>query len=148
MDGAVRRRCMWPTARQSTAGEPFQLRRPIRTGAVYRLAPSAVFAKALMIHDVAAAPGTTNATVTWTTVSNATTQVEYGFSTNYGQWSALDQTPTTNHTVILTDLIPGSNYFFRAVSTIGATELLGRVWLPGQRLDRGNYFRPGQHLEI
>src|SRR5216110_2814162 len=62
----------------------------------------------------------TNAVISWATVSNATTQIEYGFTTAYGSSTTPDPTLTTNHAVSLTGLVPGTNYYFRALSTIGS----------------------------
>ncbi len=75
------------------------------------------------LNDVAVAPGGINATITWTTLSNSTSQVEYGFTANYGHLSPLNSTLTTNHTVVLNGLAPGSNYFFRAISRVDTNEL-------------------------
>jgi Phosphodiester glycosidase len=83
-----------------------------------------VLAKPLLgfINDVVVSPADTAATITWTTISNATTQVEYGSTTNFGSFSALDPTPVTNHVVTLSGLIAGSNYFFRVISTVGTAQ--------------------------
>src|SRR6266852_210675 len=83
-----------------------------------------VFAKPLFefISDLAAVPLDTIATITWRTASNATSQVEYGLTTNHGSFSAFDPTPVTDHLVMLNGLGPGSSYFFRAISSIGATQ--------------------------
>ncbi len=59
---------------------------------------------------------TTSASISWNTASNATTQVEYGLSTNFGTFSAYDATPTTNHTVTLTGLAQGTRYYYRILS--------------------------------
>jgi hypothetical protein len=61
----------------------------------------------------------TSAALSWRTVSNATTRVEYGFTPAYGSSTTLDSSLTTNHTVSLTGLSPGTNYYFRAISTLG-----------------------------
>src|SRR5881394_3673354 len=62
----------------------------------------------------------TNAVIRWTTFSNATTRVEYGLTAAYDNSTMLNPTLTTNHTVSLSGLIPGTNYYFRAISTIGS----------------------------
>ncbi|PYI89023.1 MAG: hypothetical protein DME26_02140, partial [Verrucomicrobia bacterium] len=51
--------------------------------------------------------------------SNATAQVEYGFTTNYEYLSPLDVTLGTNHAVLLVGLVPNTNYLFRAISRAG-----------------------------
>ncbi len=71
------------------------------------------------INDVAASPASTTATITWTSVSNATTQVQYGLTPAFGNYSALDTTPTTNHAVTLNDLLPGTRYYYRVLSSFG-----------------------------
>jgi len=86
-----------------------------------------VFAKPLpsFITQLAAAPLDTIATISWTTASNATTQVEYGLTPNYGSFSSFDPTLATNHVVLLNGLMIGTNYFFRAISTVGGAQYTG-----------------------
>ncbi len=62
-------------------------------------------------------PGQTTANVTWETVFEATTQVEYGTTINLGSFTPLDIRPKRRHVATLTGLSQGSNYFFRALST-------------------------------
>jgi len=62
----------------------------------------------------------TNALISWTTVSNATTRVEYGLTPAYGNFTTLDPTLSTNHAASLVGLLPGTNYYFRAISAIGS----------------------------
>lgn len=68
-------------------------------------------------------PGTTTALVTWETANPATTQVEYGLTTNYGSVTPIDNRLVRFHTATLTGLISGSNYYFRAVSVDGGDTL-------------------------
>ena len=81
-----------------------------------------VFAQPLsaLVNNLAAVPGTTDATITWTTISNATSQVEYGLTANYGTFSALDSTPAADHRVTLSGLTSATTYFFRAISTVAS----------------------------
>jgi hypothetical protein len=81
-----------------------------------------VFASPLpgFINNVAALPDDTAATITWTTLSNATTQVQYGLATNFNLSSALLTTPVTNHAALLTNLTPATGYYFAAYSKAGA----------------------------
>jgi len=74
------------------------------------------------IVNVAAVARPTSAVITWNTLSNATSQVEYGFTTDYQYLSLLDTTLTMNHAVLLTGLMPNTNYVFRVLSRIGANE--------------------------
>ena len=83
-----------------------------------------VFAKLLFINNVLAGTGATNATITWRTISNATAQVEYGTTTNYGTFSALNSTLTTNHSVTLTGLLAGTTYFYRVISLAGTNQYM------------------------
>ncbi len=85
-----------------------------------------VFAARLspFITNLVVVPGIVNATIAWTTFSNATSQVEYGLTTNYGAFSVLDPTLVTNHSVTLTNLIAGSPYFFRVRSKVGTNEYM------------------------
>jgi exopolysaccharide biosynthesis protein len=71
------------------------------------------------INDVVANPASTAVTVTWTTASNATTQVQYGLTPAFGNLSAFDATPTTNHSVTLNGLMPGTRYYYRVLSSVG-----------------------------
>jgi len=83
-----------------------------------------VYAKPLLspIMDLNVAPSSTTALLTWRTDFPATTQVEYGLATNYGSSTALDARMLKTHIATLPDLLPGSNYFFRAISSDGTTE--------------------------
>ena len=74
------------------------------------------------ISNVSTAPGSTTASVTWRTASNASSQVEYGLSVNYDYLTPLDAALVTNHVVTLNGLLPGSNYFFRVISQVGTNE--------------------------
>jgi hypothetical protein len=56
------------------------------------------------------------ATINWTTDELATTQVEYGLTTEYGRTTILDRNLTTTHTVRLTSLSANSTYHYRAMS--------------------------------
>lgn len=67
-------------------------------------------------------PGSTTALITWFTDMPATTQVEYGLSTNYGAATPLDSRLLRRHVATLTGLSQGSNYYFRARSTAGGQE--------------------------
>ena len=60
--------------------------------------------------------------VTWDTDEPATSQVEFGqgSGTDYSQKSQYDGNITTNHTVILSGLVPSQVYHFRALSVDSA----------------------------
>jgi len=74
------------------------------------------------ISNVGAVPGSTTATITWSTDSNATSQVDYGLTSNFGTRTPLDSTPVTNHSVTLSGLLQGTKYYFRVLSVAGGTE--------------------------
>lgn len=58
----------------------------------------------------------TSVTVTWTTNTSATSQVEYGTTTGYGSLTAIDTTPVSNHSVSIAPLTPGVTYHLRVRS--------------------------------
>lgn len=74
------------------------------------------------IREVAIEPAPTTALITWKTEMPATTQVDYGLTTNYGNATPLDLRLTRSHVATLTGLTSGSTYFFRARSDTGAEE--------------------------
>jgi hypothetical protein len=69
--------------------------------------------------SLAAAAGPWTATITWTTLSNATSQVDYGFDASYGNTTPLDPRLTNTHTVRLTGLLAGTLYYYRVTSLAG-----------------------------
>jgi hypothetical protein len=81
-----------------------------------------VYAKPLpgFFNNLEVSPADTTATITWTTVDPATTQLEYGLSTNFTVTTIADPQMVTNHTVLLTNLTPSTEYYFAAMATIGA----------------------------
>ena len=82
-----------------------------------------VYAKPLssFISNVSVTPGDTTATVTWDTLAPASSQVQYGLNSNLGNSTAVDATPVTSHSVVVSGLIPGTRYFYRVNSSDGAT---------------------------
>lgn len=83
-----------------------------------------LFAKPVpgFINDVVANPDDTAATITWTSLSPSTSQVEYGLTEDLGLSTAQQSQLVTNHAVLLTDLTPATTYYFKAISTVGATQ--------------------------
>lgn len=66
------------------------------------------------------------ATITWTTNEAATSQVDYGSTTSYGQTTTLNATLVTSHSVALSGLSAGTTYHYRARSKDAAgNERLG-----------------------
>jgi Bacterial Ig domain/Right handed beta helix region/Purple acid Phosphatase, N-terminal domain len=74
----------------------------------------------LTISSVAASNITfSGATITWTTNVAASSQVDYGTTTNYGQSSALNSTLVSSHSVALSGLAASTVYHYRVRSTDG-----------------------------
>ena len=73
------------------------------------------------INDVVVAPLDTTANITWTTISNSTSQVAYGTTTNLGTFSTLDSTLVTNHSVNLSGLISDTTYYYRVISVFNGS---------------------------
>jgi hypothetical protein len=73
-------------------------------------------------NDVKALPSDTTATITWTTVEPATTQLRYGLTTNLTLSSESNSTLVVNHAVILTNLSPNTGYYFNALASTGTGE--------------------------
>ena len=82
-----------------------------------------IFAKPLVgfIDNVTSLPDDDAATITWTTSSPATTQVEYDTTEDFTLATPLQTATVTNHAALITGLQPGTGYFFRAVSTQNGT---------------------------
>jgi hypothetical protein len=68
-------------------------------------------------------PGTTSATITWSTSEAADSQVEYGYTTGYGGLSTLDARLTSAHVVPLANLVADKTYHFRVRSRDAAGNL-------------------------
>ncbi|MBI5213916.1 MAG: carboxypeptidase regulatory-like domain-containing protein, partial [Nitrospirae bacterium] len=69
-----------------------------------------------VINNVTVSNITNNsATITWTTDQPSDSIVEYGITQAYGS-SVTDLTLTTNHSIVLTNLTPGTTYHFRVTS--------------------------------
>ena len=88
-----------------------------------------IFAKPVpgFLNDVQAVPGDESAVIRWTTAEPATTQVEYGPTAGLGSATALDPDLVTHHVATLTGLDLNTGYYYRAVSTVGATQRVSQV---------------------
>ena len=71
------------------------------------------------VTNILVLPDEASATITWTTRSNATSQVEYGLTPSLGSFTLLDSSLTTSHLVTLTGLKQLTPYYFRVISTYG-----------------------------
>ena len=65
----------------------------------------------------------TEATIHWTTNESADSQVEYGLTASYGNFSARDGNLTTNHTITLSNLTANTLYHYRVHSKDAAGNL-------------------------
>jgi len=63
----------------------------------------------------------TSALITWTTNVPATSQVDYGLTTSYGQATAVDPALLTAHSVLLSGLTPASAYHYQVRSEDAAS---------------------------
>jgi hypothetical protein len=83
-----------------------------------------VFAAPLpgFFNDVTKLPDDTTATIMWTTISPATTQLKYGPTTNMTLLSNSNSVLTTNHSVLLTGLTPNTGYYFAALASDGTSQ--------------------------
>ena len=70
------------------------------------------------IRELAVTTAATSATITWRTDMEATTQVEYGLTSAYGNTTPLDSQPRKSHIATLSGLTPGSNYYYRVISMV------------------------------
>ena len=76
-----------------------------------------VIAPANIISVASGTPTSTAVSITWTTDKSATSQVEYGISTSYGQSTTLDSSMVLSHTVSLANLMANTTYHYRVKST-------------------------------
>jgi hypothetical protein len=84
-----------------------------------------VYAKPLptALKNLEVTPGTTTATIRWSTEVDATTQAEYGLTPSYGNATTLDTRLKKEHVVTLSGLTAGRAYYYRAVSVAGSQPL-------------------------
>lgn len=70
------------------------------------------------LSDIHAEPQANNQMlINWLTDKPASSQVEYGLTSGYGNQSALDSRLMTSHSVLLTGLLPDTLYHYRVLST-------------------------------
>jgi hypothetical protein len=68
------------------------------------------------INDVEAVPDDTSATIKWTTLEMATSEVRYGLSTDFELGSVTNNQVTNVHSLSLTGLTPATSYYFQILS--------------------------------
>jgi hypothetical protein len=73
-----------------------------------------------VISSVASAPGTSTATITWTTDEASSSRVDYGTSSGSLTQSATGPSNVTAHSVSLTGLAAGTTYYYRVTSADAA----------------------------
>jgi len=73
-------------------------------------------------NDVKTLPQDTTATIIWTTVEPATTQLRYGLTPATELLSESNSTPVVSHSVLLTNLSPGTGYYFNALASTATGE--------------------------
>jgi hypothetical protein len=81
--------------------------------------PTTTPATAPTISNITSTPTTTSATIMWTTDATSTSQVQYGTTTAFGNWSDFDSNLVTNHSVVLSSLTPNTIYYFQVISGTG-----------------------------
>jgi len=110
---------------EDSIGEPFRLNASsaVADSGKERTVGShlGVFAKPLpgFINDLKVVPTDDGATLSWTTVADATASVELGTANPPDPLIRVTGSSGTTHTVAITGLTPGVGYYFRAVSIAG-----------------------------
>ncbi len=75
-----------------------------------------------MIYSVHAMGYAGSALIVWTTDFPGTGQVDYGLTPGYGGVSWLNPALTNFHVVLLSGLIPGTNYYFNVLSQVNGVQ--------------------------
>lgn len=135
---------------EDSLGNPVRLNRPstVADSGRERTVGShfGLYAKPLLgfINDVHVVPDDETAIITWTTTAPATSGVNYGLTLSLGAASPRQLDLVTNHTVVLTGLQPGSDYYFSAFS-----EAEGRRYATSNlTFTTTNYFITNQVLAL
>jgi hypothetical protein len=69
-----------------------------------------------VISAVTATPGTTSATITWTTNERSTTRIDYGPAAALMNSRASSSDLVSSHSITVSGLVPGTTYYFRVTS--------------------------------
>jgi len=135
---------------QDSTGRPLRLNKPsaVADSGRERTVGShfGIFARPVpgFINDVVATPDDTTAVITWNTTAPATTQVQYGLTTDLPLLTPPTSTLLTNHSVLLRDLSPARTYYFRALS-----EADGRKYASSNLVfTTTNYVTTGQLFDL
>jgi uncharacterized lipoprotein YddW (UPF0748 family) len=81
--------------------------------------PAALPPGLVPLFNIATVTGHRAAIITWNSTNAGSSQVEYGFTGDYGRITAPDVKPVTNHSVLLSDLEPNTNYQYAVITQIG-----------------------------
>jgi hypothetical protein len=73
------------------------------------------------ISNIAATTTSTTATITWTTDATSTSQVAYGTTIDYSQYSTFNASLVEDHSVFLSNLTPDTLYHFQVISGLSTT---------------------------
>jgi hypothetical protein len=79
------------------------------------------------INDIQVEPDDTFAAVSWTTLTPATAAVRYGPDTSMALRVDSSAAPGTRHRVLLSDLTPGTRYYFTAIAKDVAAEQVSQI---------------------
>lgn len=79
-----------------------------------------------VISAIGASPAVVTANITWLTDEYATSRVDYGITTSYGNTAEMLGL-TTGHNVLVTGLIPNTKYYYKVSSTDGFGNLAEQV---------------------
>lgn len=74
------------------------------------------------IQDVRVDAASSSANIIWSTPAPASSGVEYGLELDYGKQSRSNSLPIMDHVASLTDLLPGTVYYYQVHSSAGGTE--------------------------
>ena len=85
-------------------------------------APSVIsdFTAPVLSLIIASVTNPVSATVQWVSNEAASSQIEYGLTSSYGQFSTLDTSLVYLHSILLTQLTPNSLYHFKVKSVDGS----------------------------
>jgi hypothetical protein len=117
-----------------STGHPLPLNRDSASAAYNRErtvgAHFGVYAKPLpgFFENVMALSDNLTATISWTSICPATTQLKYGLTPDLNLTTALDSSLVTNHAVLLTHLSPSTEYYFSILGSDGTNQHVSPVY--------------------
>ncbi|MSU58800.1 MAG: hypothetical protein EXS35_11640 [Pedosphaera sp.] len=81
-------------------------------------------AATLSVNNLQVTARPSSATISWNGFPSALTQIEYGLAPGFGLFSPIENAPAASHTVLLTGLVPGSNYVFQIHTFPGTNDTI------------------------